>query len=1707
MIKDLDNIYKSAGNAAGEQEGDPPVHPGDMYLTQRKNQQQNMQSAGASFKVEGVSKSDQQKFFGKTGIYDPALTGQNIALEAGNRQSFGNKLVRRLANLVPNITADLLDMVGSLSSLVTEWGDDRDYRNGLNTLADSIKNPAGENYKRSNDTWAFGDPTWWLDNFFNTVEYAGAYALGGAGVARTLGSIAKTAGATFNLGEAGMAWMNGAAKLGTSAFVSYAQGAQDGASVFKAAYETQFKKAIANGQDAETAANTAKHIAAQAAATTAQLSTVLTMAINTGAYTPVLKSQNAVVKDILASRIAQAESAGISGVLKALRTTTIDEASKKLLHRNGIRGVLDEMWREGGEEVLQQFAQQTGMDVGNKGQVKGFFEQFAELENIVDRVGNSEGLFAFTLGSVFGGLQHTMLHNVIPSRYTEKLNPDGSFIPKMNGETPVVDKNNVPVFQKHWVTPRTYEKDFTKQYFNSTRDALAHDFEEHERLRTDFLKAVKEKDSLKADELRDEMFNVGQLYAIKEGVADSWKNTFKRISEMSPEQAMQSGYAESPDDTTYKQRAEEAITGINTLENVYNGLIKRYDASGENQGARALVDMLFARRADLYSTKKRIDRYEKELEESEKEEDGLLRETSVKKLNDQVQTLIRKYNSMSVVGKQIDTDLNTLLSGDTAKVKKLLKKYRAVGYGEDISADGLKDLAHKLANKKEQLATDIANTENALFIDPEYKTWVDKNPDKSFNQYLAEVNRQSRTNEQNRFRRVQLEMAKTEYEIALDNYDTITEEKNITRFSKKAEEWFSNLKKEGEKIEKLKMQRIAAMTKDAATLERLKRVETNTIAEKYRLRRDNVHDRIAENHRKAEELRDEIAKSVSNPGKVKELRLARMRLLKVNKGLSEQAALLDTLYRTNNVSTEPETKPADKEKIDGTENGKLTQQADDAPTTQVTTETEPPVSVPDIGLEDELNALVQAVEDSVQKPEISDPVADFNELYNIAPKAIQSKVNYIVNAMMTGEIGHSLDSLNQEINAGMIKAEDARKLLLAVREYVEELQRNLQKENQEKLQEDPPQSQKPVIIVKKISEPDTPAVISDPEVAGTVVENEMYHSGYKTVHATMTGATTTIGYVEGARKMKNGRMAWVKVVKPGELNPNSSEKILKSKELLAGHALRYEIDLEYDGPKQITDSIAWDKDGNVEMSTERTTDYLDKNGNVKMSDDQVGNIPIVVLDAATGERLFHIRKMDWITAQLPGTKDYRNVAESTKTVPDNIEEQKRILLDLRRKIAENYNNNRQGVDGNISTEGKGTGRLILNYVIKDENRQDMKYELVYDLAYNRKNPEKSMIPDESLEMVIVGNDYMPKTGKNFNFQKSIGIDTKSLFPGTVGLMVPAANGKYMFAPLVGMKLAEEGKPSVAVNSVIRAIELFLLNDGSRPDITEEISQLEQKTNFNVATASGLKAFVNQYFTYTQDFDDSAIQPGADTKDRAERFVFNINTDIESVADKAKIVKIGFNMRGDGAIYADLTNGSLSNRFKENLAKGFTERARAVVFTDTSIGIKGLNSRGKFHDSAYVPGKGWVHNEYQSYNQYIKSFSKTPVYGRNRLSDGTYVYTANPHLNITMPIMPDVLVKPAGHINKVNLENSNNDADLFDSLSNFSYREEKRRKVSAIATGLDNSNPLTLATLQKKYNFTAEEQRNGKTPLEVFEELSARGHTYIPDGYNPFSRCL
>jgi hypothetical protein len=648
-------------------------------------------------------------------------------------------------------------------------------------------------------------------------------------------------------------------------------------------------------------------------------------------------------------------------------------------------------------------------------------------------------------------------------------------------------------------------------------------------------------------------------------------------------------------------------------------------------------------------------------------------------------------------------------------------------------------------------------------------------------------------------------------------------------------------------------------------------------------------------------------------------------------------------------------------------------------------------------------------------------------------------------------------------------------------------------------------SSEPVIDVAPIEVTDSPVISFTDDAA---IEKEgARHLGKKAEDA-LTIANTTFANVRDVLDPKLGGIR--KEVDKDRINEHYNQDLLDGKKLLPGTDIYFEVATDYEGDRKDYNSLETDEWGNPKsIGKERFEDYATQDNKVKSDNKSIGNVPIRIKDRNTGKVIGWIKKWDFINAKFPNTSDYRNIVDikyDTNGVRiDNLHEQNERLMKLRRLIVSQFNAGANPLEG--VTISKGAGFLILN---RESNNVSSK--LKPGFARNHKNPELSLLPDETLVLGIVhkppGSKGEVHTRFKTKFTGNIAGEITQTH-GSVVVLLPAADGSYHIASLSGQKLADD-KRQTSVNTVTHVIELYLKNDGTDANITNEIAQLKSNIGHDISTASGLKSFINQYFTYTQDFKDSQTISSGEGK---EEFLFRIGE--PNLSQSKGEIKIGWANSGKPVVSARLINGKLDPAFITQLLAGFKVRPRAVVYTDSTKNLRGINeaSDDKFYDAIYTTDSKWRHTEYPSYNEYVKSFSKTIVYGRNKLDNGKYNYVANPSISYSyndpaaFPVLPEGESGEAEPTTMPDTHKAMEDSDLDLFNTAMGLFNDSPEVVEAIGTPPDNSQPVSLATLQEMYNFTPEALRNGRTPAEIYDQLNRTGITWMSEGYNPFTRCL
>lgn len=1712
MIKDLNALYDP-----DDKEGGPGTETKPAPARRNVDELTAPSFSAYSPVQEGVTSTvpvqDYTNFL-SNGVY----TTRDINLERGQQQSVVNKLARRIGNIVPNMAASMMEMMGNVGSLAGEWGDNRDYDNAFTRAAEAIKNPFGEVYARTDRSTlgnTLADPGWWIDNIAGAVELVAPFAAAGAGVGGLMDRIASGASDILKLGAEGTQIARGAGQLGTSAFMSYTMAASGGARVFQNTYQNQFQKLIQQGKSPDEADAQAKHIAAQSAATTVQLGTLIGTALN--AFTMATYF-----------RRAESEATGLlREQLKPLNGESQEQAIQRVLATGAdsreVQNALNpsQAWWHKGLEALKmgaemqqlQFGEKTGEELGKEGRTKGFFDQLGELENYFDRVGDKDGFLAFATGAAAGMGLHYLQHNILPSKLIDKVLPDGTPVQKTNPDgTPKFTREGNPVFEKQFVTPRSYDATMTTRRYTTLRDALAEDYKNLSQLQADYSTAMSSGNQVEADRLANEMMNITHTNAVRNGITEPLANSFREMGEKSPE---------------LKEKADKAIGTLGELQNIYDGLQKRYGLLySSNQGMKDLVDMVFARKADLHVWDKMLKEHEEQLRKDEAEQDNNDLLLDPEKFDASINQYQRQWESTQEVHKRIKGDYDKLSKAidrqDTKTMLELVRKYRAAGMHEEDLQGAVHNLTDRMQRVVDQTSRKVQEAQDNLFNSTGYNDWLQEHPNGTFTDFVKDIQQRYGNSLELSTRRADIEESRQRHDIARAELAEIEKPRSLPKFARKAADWIEKLRRDTEETEKKKTEDLINRAKDKGTVDRIARLQIQEMAKRYAVEAQEHSNKASEVQAMIDRLQAEYDnysafKEPIHKAKlyrqIKELKAQKQEYL--NRARKAMALAEDHSVTTNTPDTPVPVDELDKTNLD------IENEPEEDPLKEDTASPVPeenPAESPAQVVPHE-TPTPEPVPVEVVIPVENDPVHEaLMEIHGLQVHPdVASRAEDISMDLLSGDISFSLDLLKPEVEKGLISQADASKLLLAI-QRVADVQENqeIHEEVAEFLEaEDLGTEPIPHIDGSNISKPDT-----EPTNAGSedeliqTIPIDRFHSGRK-IDNVLSVANSTIAYTEHYIQDKGKSTGkYVMIADQERLNENTNQDVLKAGKLMPGHPVRFEVDETYNGGINYDDTLAADEYGERLQRNDKFENYTDGTGRIDKKPAKTGNVPIKVVDATNGKTVGYVRRLDWVTAQYPnatGKEQYRNVQtlydEDGNPVPIQ-ESHVRDIMALRDAVVAAYNSGRKSLDGTI--ESKGTGQLILN---RETNQNTGSSKVVPKYA-RAKDESKSMLPDKSLTLAII-NENQAWVAPKIEFSKPKAFDKIDMPNGTVVAMLPAPNGEHVYTQLVGQKLVEGTRRS-ALNSVARAIELYLMA-GSRGDITEELKKLQDNTGFDITSHYDLKRFINQYFTYTQAFDHSALSANLSLTSSAKpSFLFNIRPPVDGT--KATI-EAGFSFSGlKEPIYAKLVDGKLNQEFRDMLEQGLATRSRSVVYEDQNFGVKGINSKGAFKDAVYT-ANGWRHPEYESYNEYVKSFSKTAVYGRNQLPDGTYVYTANPQIEFKVhSVASDTVlqVKPNETARKVELppvpENKEEAqklaSQLDDLMTNFSLSPGiKRVEVPEIGTAPDNSGELSPQSLEKLYNFTPEAERNGKTVKEVYDNLTQRGHTFLPEGFNPFTRCL
>jgi hypothetical protein len=699
--------------------------------------------------TEGLDLDPYKKYLG-----EHLLPNQDLDYLRAEAQPWTEELGNALFNLPGSIVGGVIENVGYLGALVTEFGDDRDYSNSWTEAGKGVKdwwksNVGGEVYRKNpNKVWDPMDSAWWISHGEGLVESIGEFLITGYGVGSLLGKGASALASTMRSATASRI-LSGAAQVGTAATLAYTEGAMSGAQVYEEVYKEQLK--LTGNIDV------AKHRAATAAATTVQINTSINTLLNIGSVGPLFRSSG-----YLSSNSARG--AGRRNAENILEATTrragdqVDDMiarTSNLQYQKGSKlpWLAGETIKEGIEEQVNLFAEQSGKRVGamddkefaelDYNNYLAYFNQFKQLGNFAQDVFTEEGALNFVLGALGGIAQSGAMQYAMPIKVAERDQKTGEIIKNADGTA-----------KMKWTTARRNEIFQEQTAFNKLQNSVVGDLKRFNELSTKLNSLITSTDtSISQDEkermiedVRQELFDLEAYRSIRNGTAEYLKGTFEYIggldnstplsknqeyidklesikakideelekpeserdddrlklmngtkeriekAMLNPEmtQAMYEGYAEKPNTDTHKKRSEIAIKEIDNYTKMYHDVMSRYNYGDEE--TQGLAATLFDLKIQVNTRKRRVEKNKELIERQKKELQDNFR-LPYGKINDALAEAVSIQAEIEAIEQEIE-DINETM--DDIVLKKSPEQY-------EVYIDGLmKKYPGVLANGKAQ---------------------------------------------------------------------------------------------------------------------------------------------------------------------------------------------------------------------------------------------------------------------------------------------------------------------------------------------------------------------------------------------------------------------------------------------------------------------------------------------------------------------------------------------------------------------------------------------------------------------------------------------------------------------------------------------------------------------------------------------------------------------------------------------------------------------------------------------------------------------------------------------------------------------------------------------------------------------------------------------------------------------------------------------
>lgn len=561
-------------------------------------------------------------------------------------QSFLEAGWRRMKNLIPNIGLGIVETIGQIGEIPDFIMGDADFSNSLTEWAKANKNPLGETYRSDrSDNFDYSDPIWWLDNGAGLVESIGQFAATGMGVGSIVGKGANAFANALKIGQ-------NATKLGTltntaitkalpnvitSATLAYTEGAMSGADIFKQTYEDVFNR---TGNE-----EYAKQEAANAAATTVKINTAINTALNLYSVGTLFKTSKSIINPVTKSlkRLAGETDDAFLNRLKSL-SEQLKPSVLKSLKRYGLEAPL-----EATEEVVNVFAEKEGRIAGGLEKSKGYIQDF------IDAALSEEGLVSAALGAIGGVGQISVLNNI-----------------------PQIQKADNKLGFSLGDSKRKEEFDYQNRYYTAAIQNLKEDLINFQEYSKELQEGAEEGNNIKIENAKNKLFNVSTARSIVSGTGENLISTFQQIasvdnntiSEDGKTEAMRQGLAESPNDNSYKQEANEKIQELKKYSEDFSNLQNKFQQEDlKNPG---FLSNLFKLHLDIESDNKLLKELNNEYQKVQLAAANIETLSNLYKDSPKLQQTERLANLMKQKEESVSKFVNII--DEAEEVKKRLEK-------------------------------------------------------------------------------------------------------------------------------------------------------------------------------------------------------------------------------------------------------------------------------------------------------------------------------------------------------------------------------------------------------------------------------------------------------------------------------------------------------------------------------------------------------------------------------------------------------------------------------------------------------------------------------------------------------------------------------------------------------------------------------------------------------------------------------------------------------------------------------------------------------------------------------------------------------------------------------------------------------------------------------------------------------------------------